>query len=322
MPSIHYEGQSFVLAAGETVLDCMLRNSLPVSYSCKAGSCQSCVVKGRPGEAPEAAQRGLKDTLRAQGYFLACSCQPDSDLTMTAAGNDHRTHAQIGGMELLNDSVLRVRLRTDSPFEYFAGQFVSLFREDGVARSYSLASLPHETELELHVRKIPGGAMSQWLHGTAQVGMNLWVQGPAGNCFYTSGNAAQPLLLAGAGTGLAPLYGILRDALQRGHTGPVWLFQGAVASSGLYLTGPLMELERAWPNFRYVRSVIHGEEDGGGIEKGALDQCILNRFPRLAGWKGYICGDPALVNLLRRKLFLAGMASNAIYADAFLPTVA
>src|ERR1019366_6954129 len=124
--------------------------------------------------------------------------------------------------------------------EYRAGQFVSLFREDGLARSYSLASLPGEGALELHVRKIPGGAMSGWLYSQAlhsqalhsqsldraqpgaQSGVPVWIQGPSGNCFYVPGKADEPLLLAGAGTGLAPLYGIARDALQQGHSGPIW----------------------------------------------------------------------------------------------------
>jgi len=74
-----------------------------------------------------------------------------------------------------------------------------------------------------------------------------------------------------------------------------------------------------------VRSVRAGSDDrngSGGIEVRELDQCILSRFPSLKGWKGYVCGDPALVNSLRKKLFLAGMASKAIYTDAFVPTAA
>ena len=162
--------------------------------------------------------------------------------------------------------------------------------------------------------------MSEWLHNEAQIGTRLWLQGPAGNCFYLPGNAEQPLLLAGAGTGLAPLYGIARDALRRGHTGPVWLFHGALTPSGLYLVEDLQKLERAWPNFHYVRSVLRDGESGK-VELGPLDHCILQRFPKLAGWKGYVCGDPSLVNSLRKKLFLAGMASQAIYSDAFPPSV-
>ncbi len=204
MPAIHYDGRRFSVHPGETVLDCLLRNSVAISSSCKAGSCQSCLVKGSGGPVPEFAQRGLKDTLRAQGYFLACSCRPTADITVTPAGNRWRTPARIARLELLNHTILRVRLRAEAPFSYFAGQFVSMFREDGLARSYSLASLPFENQLELHIRKIPGGAMSEWLHHKAQTGARLWLQGPAGNCFYVPGNAEQPLLLAGAGTGWRP----------------------------------------------------------------------------------------------------------------------
>lgn len=184
MPTIHYGGQGYSVRPGETVLDCLLRNNVAISYSCKAGSCQSCLVKGSDGPIPEFAQRGIKDTLRAQGYFLACSCQPAADLRVTPTGNEQRTPVRISGLESLNDTVLRVRLLAEAPFIYFAGQFVSMFRENGVARSYSLASVPDDGELELHVRKIPGGAMSGWLHREAQIGARLWLQGPAGNCFY------------------------------------------------------------------------------------------------------------------------------------------
>jgi CDP-4-dehydro-6-deoxyglucose reductase len=349
MSTIHYAGQElpvqhFPVQPGESVLDCLLRNGVGISHSCKAGACQSCLVKAS-GPVPgvlqqnlETAQRGLKDTLRAQNYFLACSLQPDGDLTVSPAGAEQRIQARITGIDALNGSVLRVRLRTEAPFEYRAGQFVSLFREDGLARSYSLASLPGEDALEFHVRKIPGGAMSGWLYSQAlysqalysqalhiesldgaQSSVPVWIQGPSGNCFYVPGEPNEPLLLAGAGTGLAPLYGIARDALRQGHRGPIWLFHGALTPSGLYLTAELMELSRTFPNFHYVRSVL---KDGGstGVEVGELDRCILARFPSLFGWKGYVCGDPALVNLLRKKMFLAGMASKAIYADAFLPS--
>jgi CDP-4-dehydro-6-deoxyglucose reductase, E3 len=321
MAIVHFGEQDFPVQQGESVLDCLLRNGVRISHSCKAGACQSCLVKGSNGSIPEAAQRGLKDTLRAQGYFLACSFKPASDITVSCAASDQRTQARISGLKTLNDTVIRVRLRTEAPLDYFAGQFVTLFREDGLARSYSLASLPEDDELELHVRKIPGGTMSGWLHLGALVDTRVSLHGPSGNCFYAPGNPEEPLLLAGAGTGLAPLYGIVRDALRQGHRGPIWLFHGALTPDGLYLTQELLQLERMHPNFHYVRSVLR-DGDSPDLEVCEIDKCILQRFKSLAGWKGYVCGDPALVNSLRKKLFLAGMASKAIYADAFVPSAA
>ena len=318
MPALHFAGEELPVRQGETALDCLLRNGVAVSHSCKAGACQSCLIKANAGEIPESAQRGLKDTLRAQGYLLACMCLPKTDLTVTLGGAAQRTGAHVAGLELLNETVLRVRLRIAETLDYRAGQYVTVFREDGLARSYSLASLPHEDELELHVRRIPGGAMSDWLYQHAATDTPVWLQGPAGNCFYVPGNPAEPLLLAGTGTGLAPLYGIVRDALRQGHEGPIWLFHGAVTPGGIYLANELKRLSRAHPNFHYVRSALRGGD--AEVESGELHVSILSRFPKLAGWKGYVCGDPALVNSLRKKLFLAGMASKSIYADAFLPS--
>jgi CDP-4-dehydro-6-deoxyglucose reductase, E3 len=319
MATVRYEGRDFTAPPGESVLDCLLRNGVAISHSCKAGTCQSCLVKAVAGAVPAAAQKGLKDTLRVQGYFLACSLQPVEDIEVSAAGSEARVAARITGLTDLNSTVLRVRLHTEAPLSYRAGQFVNLFREDGLARSYSLASLPDENELELHVRKIPGGAMSGWLQSEALPGTSVWLQGPSGNCFYIPGDAGEPLVLVGAGTGLAPLYGILRDALRQGHSGPVWLFHGALTPAGLYLTRELTELAQLHPNFHYIRSVLRDGE-GTGAETGELGRSIFARLPRLKGWKGYVCGDPALVNSLRKQMFLGGMASKAIYADAFLPS--
>jgi NAD(P)H-flavin reductase/ferredoxin len=321
MPSkVIFDGRDCEVLPGESVLDCLLRSGVAVPHSCKAGACQSCLMKASPGDALESAQAGLKDTLRAQGYFLACSLRPVADLAVSLPGGEVRTAARISRLEALNETVLRVRLRTAEPFSYFAGQYVSLIREDGLARSYSLASLPADGELELHVRRIPGGAMSEWLHGESPEGETVWLQGPAGNCFYVPGRPDEPLLLVGTGTGLAPLYGIVRDALAQGHTGPIWLFHGALTPAGLYLTDELQELAARYCNLQYVRAVLR---DGGsdGVETGELDVCVRSRLPSLKGYKGYVCGDPALVNSLRKKLFLAGIASKAIYADAFLPSV-
>lgn len=311
MPRIQFEGRRLELESGETVLDGLLRHGEPIPYSCKSGVCQSCLLRGA-GAIPAAAQVGLKDTLRAQGYFLACCCRPESEIEVRGPDADRRIGARIERVEALSDTVVRVALRTDAPFDYRAGQFITLFREDGLARSYSLAGLPGDEHVELHVRLIPGGAMSGWLCQSDAPGSRVALQGPTGNCFYVPGEARRPILFAGAGTGLAPLYGILRDALSRGHTGPLWLFHGARTEAGLYLTQELAAVEREHPNVRYIRSVL---EDGGET----LEQAIRRRIANLADFRGYICGDAGLVNSLRKQLFLAGMASARIFADAFLP---
>jgi CDP-4-dehydro-6-deoxyglucose reductase len=159
---------------------------------------------------------------------------------------------------------------------------------------------------------LPRGQMSQWLATTAGIGTPLHVQGPSGECFYVPGRETQPLLLAGTGTGLAPLYGIARDALLQGHRGPVQLFHGVVNAAGLYLGEELAALAAAYPNFACTQATL--------VDDGPLDALILKRIPSLTGWRAFLCGDPAIVQAFRKTLFLAGAALNDIQADAFLPS--
>ncbi len=311
MPTVRYGDIASELRDQESALDALLRSGASVSYSCKAGSCGSCMLRAIEGDVPAQAQVGLKDSWKARGYFLACVCHPEGDLTVTGVDTDAQVPAHVTAMEPLSADVVRVRVRCDAPFEFRAGQYVTLVREDGLARSYSVASLPAEANLELHIRLLPNGCMSEWLRSEARVGDAVRILGPSGDCFYVPGHPEQPLLLVGTGTGLAPLYGILRDALQQGHTGPIHLFHGALRAEGLYLREELAQLAEAQANFEYVPSLFDAD--------GPIDQVILRRFPKLSGHRAFLCGDPAIVQSLKKKLFLQGMELRDIHADAFLP---
>jgi CDP-4-dehydro-6-deoxyglucose reductase len=320
MARVSYEARWYPLEAEESVLDGLLRRGVTVPHACKTGVCQSCLMKASGGVVPEKAQVGLKETLKARNYFLACSCRLDPGVDLEVAGGEElRVPARIQALERLGADVLRVRLWPEAPFEYRAGQYLTLLRGDGLARSYSLASLPREDGLELHVRLLPGGAMSQWLRDDAQPGDAVKLQGPAGDCFYLPGRPEQPLLLLGTGTGLSPLYGIARDALESGHTGPIYLFHGAREAKGLYLVDELRALAERHPNLHYRPSVLEGRL-GEGVHVGPLDGLVRAECPKPVGFRAFLCGNPELVLSLRKKLFLAGLSLKDIHADAFLPS--
>lgn len=317
MPLVRWGAQTFQLNENETVLDALLRNGVNVSYACKSGSCGSCMLRAMEGAVPARAQAGLKESWKAQGYFLACVCVPGADLAAAPLGAEARIRATILTLGNLSPSVKQVRLRPDVTLDYRSGQYITMIRPDGLARSYSVASLPEEDTLELHVRRIPNGRMSGWLHNDARVGDCVTLLGPSGECFHVPGQEDQPLLLAGTGTGLAPLWGVLRDALRGGHRGPIHVFHGAVQADGLYLCDELRQLTELHGNVHYTPVLLSGDP-ASGAAIGAIDKVILTRIPNLAGWRAYVAGDPDIVRSLKMQLFLAGVASRDILADAFL----
>lgn len=312
MPTLTYSGAAYTAAPGETVLEALLRQGVEVSNSCRAGACQSCLLRAASGAVPAAAQQGLKATLAEQGYFLSCVCRPEGDLQLEPAGGLDFA-ATITELELLTPTILRARIHTDEPLDYRAGQYITLHRGDGLARCYSLASLPEEAALELHIRRTPHGKMSGWLFDEMPVNERVLVRGPAGACFYTAGQPDQPLLLAGTGTGLAPLAGICRDAIRSGHRGPIMVYHGALRPEGLYLQEEL----RGMAGVTYRPVVLEGEA-ADGYYVGALDAVIASQHPKLGGWRGFVCGDPGIVKKLQKQLFLAGLSSREIFADAFV----
>ncbi len=322
MPRITYEGIGYACDPGQTVLDCLTAQGIAVPSSCRTGVCQSCLMRALGGSVPEVAQAGLKPTLVAQGYFKACSCVPAEDLRVAlpdAAGL--KLAASVVSIEPLNPDIVAVRLRPERPLDYRAGQFIRLYRDAQQSRCYSLASVPHLEEdiLEIHVRQIPGGKVSSWVHGQLRAGDAVEIADSAGQCFYVPGDPEQPLLLLGTGSGLAPLYGILRDALSQGHRGPVRLYHGSASPAGLYRTEQLQVIAATHPHFQYVPCISAGAVPSGMRQGNVLEAALADQ-PDMTSWRVFLCGHPDMVQEARLQVFLAGAASADIHADPFIPS--
>lgn len=319
MPILTFEGKPYECKPGERVLDCLMRHGVMIPSSCRSGVCQTCLVRAAKGEVPEAAQKGIKDTLRAQNYFMACVCEPEGDLEISLVDSATIRHrATLVSKAPLNESVIRLRFSCDAPFDYRAGQFINLIRpEDEMVRSYSLASLPGESEFELHIKRVPEGRMSNWVFDELEEGESLEFYGPGGDCFYLPGDPDRGLLLVGAGTGLAPLYGIVRDAIAQGHRGPIRFFHASLATPGLYMIDAMRALADANDNMRYTPCVLHGEPPEGGSQGNIVD-VVRDEMQSLSGWRVYLCGDPPIVDGLKRMCFLAGARMQDIHSDPFV----
>jgi ferredoxin-NADP reductase/ferredoxin len=322
MPKVVFEGQHYLSEANETVLDCLIRHGVSVDHSCKVGVCQTCLMVATAGEPTEASQKGLKDALKARNYFLPCSCVPQGD--MTVARPDEQlisVETTVLSLDPLNEEVVRLRLARPADYGYFPGQFLNLHNDQNIARSYSLASLAMGDDfLELHIRRVAGGKVSEWVHRRLKAGDKVRISPASGDCFYVAGHPEQALLLIGTGTGLAPLYGILRDALRQGHSGPIHLYHGSSRVENLYLMDELQALSRRHDNVHYHPCASRGAVPAG-VAAGRADAQALQEQGNLSGWRVYLCGRQEMVTATKKQAFLAGAALQDIYADPFIPSL-
>jgi ferredoxin-NADP reductase/ferredoxin len=306
-----HEGRRLECRPDETVLEALLRQGVDAPYSCRAGVCHACLCRSENGRGlnPESF-RGLSAEQKADGWFLTCQAKPEGDLVLRDAAG-YRS-ARVLSLRQAAPDVFILRLESrDLP--YRPGQFLQL-RLDGLSRPYSLASHPAESHLEFHIRRLDGGALSPRLCALRE-GDSVDIGEAAGSCHYASIHAGTDLVLAATGTGLAPLIGILKDAIKKEHGGWIFLFHGGRTAEDLYFDGEIRELMKKHPRLLYRPALTRASQNG--IASGRLTELIPPLLKTPAQCSAFLCGHPDFVRELRLKLFLAGLPSARILADAF-----
>jgi ferredoxin-NADP reductase/ferredoxin len=315
MVALTFEGVPVEAPEGQTVLAVLEAAGIPIDSSCRAGACQSCLVQSLDGPPPKVAQAGLSKALALDGYFMACVCVPHEPLAIGRAGRvRQRVSAIVRTLDWLSETVARVRLEPEDSFTFRPGQFLSLIDPaSGIVRSYSIAGRV-DGLIELHIRILPGGRMSGLVSSGIAPGYRMMIVGPSGACFYEGVDLDQPIVLAGTGTGLAPLWAILNDALAHGHQGPISLYHGALDRSGLYLVEALQDLQSRRPEFRYI-PCIRDQADPANTDLMAV---VTREETDLVNTAFFLCGDELLVKRLKKALFIAGAKLDRIHADPFV----
>lgn len=317
MSSFLFEGNEYQANEGESVLDCLLRVGVQVTNSCRNGICHSCLLKttslldGR-------SQKGLSPSKRDSGFFLSCQQEVCAGLEVYRPDTSALlTEAKIISQERISDSVVIIRVKTLQEYPFKAGQFTNLIRSDGICRSYSIASQTGSLELEFHIRKVPNGIMSNWLYDEDLVNEKIMLSEPLGDCCLSGELEGMDLLLIGVGTGLAPLYGVLKDSISLLKMGKISLVHGSLTVDGLYFVETLKNIEIEKSFFNYYPVFLKGDEIDGFFKGDIVEFAKKIDFDKNKTIV-MVCGDPQLVKNIKQAIFLTGVPSKNIFSDPFV----
>lgn len=318
MNKLDYEDNEYEINKDESVLDCLLRHGVRVTNSCRSGICQSCLLKSQSIIDP-LSQKGLSTSKKESGYFLSCQQKATNGLKVFKPDTSALIkYALITYQEKLNDSVVLIKLKPLEEYYFRAGQYVNLIRRDGVCRPYSIASHTGSDELELHIRKIPGGTMSSWLFDETLLNEKIQISESIGDCYLSSDIENKNLLLVGIGTGLAPLFGVIRDRLHSTTmSSRVTLFHGGLTFESLYMVEQLKMIEKENEFFTYHPVFLNGEVKQG-FTQGNIVELINSYKYDILNTVVIVCGDPVLVKKIKQTVFLNGVPSKYILSDQFI----
>lgn len=179
---------------------------------------------------------------------------------------------------------------------YRPGQYVLLSdtRFAIPQRSYSLAGAPRpDGRISLLVTRVPGGPTSMWAHGLS-IYDEVSVEGPFGT-FLPNPGAAGPVLLLGAGSGLAPLRAIA-EALAGPDSGaarrPVTLLFSGRRRRDLIDRARFEGWAATDAQFQYRYTTTR--ETGPGRHT-RLPAALPQEFDSLRGFEVFACGPSGFV---------------------------
>lgn len=201
--------------------------------------------------------------------------------------------------------------------EFIPGQFVSLkVNDEGLRRSYSVASLPGEKSIELVVDVEPMGMGSKYILELS-IGDSVEVLGFLGR-FTVSSEALtkNKMLFVGTGTGIVPLRTMIEDLLvNKGYKSEVNLVWGMRYEGDLYWQNEIDKLQREYDNFHLFIALSRPTEKWPGVSGHVGD--VIDAMKIDNEMTAYLCGNPEMINETKEKLISMGVSESQIFHERF-----
>ena len=212
---------------------------------------------------------------------------------------------------------------------YLPGQYLTLiFKINGrrYIRPYSFSSAPIvDANLEVTVKRVPGGIVSNHIVDKLGVGDLVEVMEPMGNFTLNHDFIKKDthLVLWGAGSGITPLMSIAKYALKEQLVEHVNLVYGNRNFEQVIFNDQIKRLEGENSNFSawhfLTQSVI--SENNPYLIQGRIEPekvlAIMGKEDDLTNTVHYICGPSGLKESLNSSLLTLGIDKRRIFSEDF-----
>lgn len=321
MPHVTYLGVDYPVGSDETILDALIEGGAKVRYSCRRGSCHTCLLQGDPRQVRPLGKNYLPESLKAAGMFLPCSARTTTSLTVHPPDwSSCFVQGVVAKKEQLAGNILRLVLDTPPQLQWSAGQYVYLRARDGAVRPYSIASVRAlDYYMELHIQVLEDGRVSRWAADELRVYDTVEFRGPLGKSHYSPELKHTPLWLLGTGSGGGALLAIAREAKLHGHAAPIRLFHGAREAARFYLTKSLVELQSSWSEFSFQLCLSGSQPAEPAVARGNVQTMAWTANSNLQRDAVFLFGNPAMVADATSRARALACDESSVFADPFTP---
>jgi ferredoxin-NADP reductase len=201
---------------------------------------------------------------------------------------------------------------------------VRLTAEDGyqAERSYSIASAPHASTIELAVERLDDGEVSMYLTDVLVPGDQLELRGPIGGYFTWMPRDGGPVLLIAGGSGVAPLMSMIRERFAQQSDVPMRLLYSSRSWDEIIYRDELNALAARNAGFELVQTLTRRQPPGWAGFSRRIDREMLASvaYPAEPAPLAYVCGPTALVESAAGLLVELGYDPLMVKTERFGPT--
>jgi len=205
-------------------------------------------------------------------------------------------------------------------FQYRSGQYINLkasIKGEEERRSYSLCSAPSEGTLEVGIKRIPDGLFSTYATQSLQLGDSIEVSVPEGRFVYNT--EAKNVTAFAAGSGITPIFSILKSALEAGSDTHFTLVYGNKTPEKTLFYTELKNLETTYPaQLKILWIFSQANEDGSRF--GRIDSSIVKYALKNTGQLStafYLCGPEAMIMDVKDTLLKNSIEETQVYFELF-----
>lgn len=232
--------------------------------------------------------------------------------------------ARLVRRETVAEGTMAFHFSKPSGFRHEAGQslLMTLINppetdREGNARTFTIASAPHEAELMIATR-MRDTAFKRVLK-TAPAGTKVRIDGPNGDMVLHDDTVRPAEFLAG-GIGITPFLAMARHAANERLPHRLYLFYSNRRPEDTAFLAELQQLEQQNQNFRLVATMTEMSKsarkwDG---ETSLVNAALVKRFVRdLTAPIYYVAGPPAMVDAMQDMLRSDGITDDSIRSEEF-----
>jgi ring-1,2-phenylacetyl-CoA epoxidase subunit PaaE len=215
--------------------------------------------------------------------------------------------------------------RLREAYRHMPGQYLTLratIGDEEVRRSYSICSGLDDNELRVVVKRLAGGAFSNWVNEQLRAGDTLSVMTPDGRFGVPiEPGSARTLVAFAAGSGITPVMAILKTVLRR-EAGRFFLFYGNRSAAEIIFREQLEDLKDRYLARLSVFHVLSREQQELAILNGRLDPEKVRALTRLLPPPDhvFVCGPQGMIEGLEPALVTAGVPPERIHVERFTPS--